>query len=183
MIQNDRQRLANRAKTIEKVISATGDGIETLVTVDSTDVAVTLLGGPVAFVANKARKLSKLKKAADDPDSTSVPDKVAVGGGRAQGFPIHGSDTITINPDPDALPDIIGIGQKLSLKTRSMSNVNLEGLSHSLLTGSEGRKFFSEAHRVLTKKGIVNGYTGAGADPSAIRDAMKAVGFKKINVG
>jgi len=63
-----------------------------------------------------------------------------------------------------------------------MSNVNLEGLSHKLLTGSEGRKFFSEAHRVLNKKGLVNGYTGAGADISAIRNAMRAVGFKNVNV-
>lgn len=107
---------------------------------------------------------------------------MVVGGGRGKGFPTHGNDTITINPDSGAFPDIIGVGQKLSLKTRSMSNVNMEGLSYDLLTGTEGRKFFSEAHRVLTNKGVVNGYTGAGADVSAIRDAMKAVGFKNIKV-
>jgi hypothetical protein len=64
-----------------------------------------------------------------------------------------------------------------------MSDVNLEGLRGDLLTGSEGRKFFSEAHRTLTKRGTVNGYTGSNADVSAIREGMRAAGFKKIDIG
>jgi hypothetical protein len=108
---------------------------------------------------------------------------IVVGGGRAKGFPIHDSNTITINPNPDALPDIIGVGQNMpTIPSNSTSKVLIERLSYKLLTGKAGRQMFSEVHRILENGGIINGITGSNASMNAIRDALKAVGFKKINV-
>ena len=74
------------------------------------------------------------------------------------------------------------MGQRLPIASNTLGDVNLERLSFDLLTGQEGRRVFSEAHRTLESRGVVSGITGGNADPADIAAAMKAVGFKNINV-
>jgi hypothetical protein len=48
------------------------------------------------------------------------------------------------------------------------------------LVGKPGRQLFSEAHRLLTSRGIVEGTTGTNVPTDQLQAALKAVGFQKI---
>jgi RHS repeat-associated protein len=142
------------------------------------------LGSSVTRTARLAAALGKSPRT----HSVCVPmpnmpsTRVVIGGGRAPGFPRHGAGTITINPDTAALPSVIGVGQRLPLKTRSATSVLVERLPYTALIEREGRQMFAEAHRVLSRNGVITGITGSRADVGAIQRALKAVGFRRIAV-
>ena len=70
----------------------------------------------------------------------------------------------------------------MPLPARSAREVVMERLPYDLLQGRPGRQMFAEAHRVLIGRGAVRGETGVRGNPGAIRQALKAVGFKQIRV-
>jgi hypothetical protein len=108
--------------------------------------------------------------------------RVVIGGGRATGFPRHPPETITINPDVGARPDIRAIGQQLPLAPGCASDILIERLPYNLLQGQPGRQMFAEAHRTLRQGGTLRGITGEAADWDSLREALRAVGFRRIHI-
>lgn len=71
------QKIGARAKQINGIIQGTGDVVDTLVTPDETDLAVMATAGPIGVIANKGKKISRMRQSSKDkgpdipyPDAT-----------------------------------------------------------------------------------------------------------------
>jgi hypothetical protein len=117
-------------------------------------------------------------------DSLAPPSDInslVVGGGNAPGFPDLPENSISLNNQASAQPDVIGDVAQMPFASNSFNDVKYESLPYSSFTG-ENIGAIAQTADVLAPGGELTIVTGRAAPLSEILATLGEVGFSSIAI-
>ncbi len=107
--------------------------------------------------------------------------RLVVGGGSARGFPKLGLGDVSLNIDPDSLPDVLGDINRAPFAPGTFATVYLEKVPYHAFSGQNVRAI-EEMARVLQWGGRLVIETGNLAPLDEIVPALRGAGFRYVRI-